>query len=54
MIESSGTFLWILGKREDNCCLEENQVSDHIQGQPLLRILFIKGQSYKLKMVPLT
>lgn len=52
-IESGGTFLWILGNREDSCCLEENQDSHHNQGQPFLRILFIKGQSYKLKMVPL-
>lgn len=54
MIEYGGTFLWILGNRDDSCCLEKNQVSDHNQGQPLLRILVINGQSYKLKMVPLT
>lgn len=54
MIESGGTFLWILGNREDNYYLEENKVSEHNQGQPLPRILVIKGQSYKLKMVPLT
>lgn len=54
MIENGGTFPWILGNRDDSCCLEKNRVSDHNQGQPLLRILVINGQSYKLKMVPLT